>query len=151
MYFSTKTFKHELGLSAAFRQHRADSHCRFLHGYALEVRVVFKAADLDARNWVVDFGGLKDFKQVLVDNFDHKTVVAEDDPELPWFEEAERRGILQLIVLPAVGCEMFARMIFEAFDAKLGSYGYGGRVSVDHVEVREHGANSAIYTGSSYL
>lgn len=147
MYFSTKTFKHELGLSAAFRQHRADSHCRFIHGYALEVLVVFRAADLDARNWVVDFGSLKDFKQVLVDNFDHKCIVAEDDPHLEWFEEARRRGIIQLNVLPAVGCEMFARMIFDAFAAMMNSHGYGDRVAVHSVEVREHGANSAIYMG----
>lgn len=147
MYFSTKTFTHELGLSAAFRQHRAESHCRFVHGYALEVKVVFCAKDLDARNWVVDFGSLKDFKQVLVDNFDHTTIVAEDDPHIAWFKEAERRGILQLNVLPAVGCEMFARMIWEAFNAMLPSYGYGGRVAVASVEVREHGANSAGYYG----
>lgn len=146
MYYSTKTFTHELGLSAAFRQHRADSHCRFLHGYSLEIRVVFQARDLDARNWVVDFGGLKDFKQVLVDNFDHKCVVAEDDPHLAWFEEGHRLGILQLNTLPAVGCEMFARMIFDAFNAMMDSYGYGSRVLVASVEVREHGANSAIYT-----
>ena len=147
MYYSTKTFTHELGLSAAFRQHRADSHCRFVHGYALEVRVVFCAADLDARNWVVDFGSLKDFKQVLVDNFDHKCIVAEDDPHLDWFEEAHKRGIIQLNVLPSVGCEMFARMIFEAFAAMMNSHGYSDRVRVHSVEVREHGANSAIYMG----
>lgn len=148
-YLSTKTFMRELGLSAAFRQYKADSHCRFVHGYALEVKVVFIADDLDARNWVVDFGSLKDFKQVLVDNFDHKTIVAADDPELPWFREAERRGILQLNVLPAVGCEMFARMIYDAFSAMLPNYGYGDRVRVVSVSVSEHGANSAVYVGDT--
>lgn len=146
MYLSTKTFKQELGLSAAFRQHKADSHCRFIHGYALEVQVVFSAHDLDARNWVVDFGSLKDFKQVLVDNFDHRCIVAEDDPQLEWFIEAEKRGIVQLNILPAVGCEKFAEMIFKAFEAMLWSHGYGGRVNIVSVEVREHGANSALYT-----
>lgn len=151
MFYSTKTFPHSLGLSAAFRQHRADSHCRFVHGYALQVKVVFAAMDLDARNWVVDFGGLKNFKQVLVDNFDHKLVVAEDDPELPFFREMEKRGLAQLNVLPSVGCEMFAKFIFEAFQAMLAPYGFGPRVFVWSVEVSEHEGNSAIYTEEQYF
>ena len=32
---ATKTYGHDLGLSVAFRQWRADSHCRYLHGYAI--------------------------------------------------------------------------------------------------------------------
>ena len=147
MYYSTKKFPHTLGLSAAFRQWRAqDSHCRFVHGYALEFEVTFNAVTLDARNWVVDFGGLKDFKQALVDNFDHKLIVAEDDPELGFFGEMESRGLCELNVLPAVGCEKFAEMVFEAFEAMLHSHGYGDRVTVFSVECREHGANSAIYS-----
>lgn len=107
---------------------------------------MFGSSGLDERNWVVDFGSLADFKQVLVDNFDHKTVVAADDPEIEWFREAERRGILKLNVLPAVGCEMFAKFIYDAFSAMLPNYGYGpDRVWVEAVEVSEHGANSAIY------
>ena len=35
MYRSSKTYGHEIGLSAAFRQWRAQSHCRLIHGYAL--------------------------------------------------------------------------------------------------------------------
>ena len=32
MFLSTKTYGHDLGLSAAFRQWRAESHCRLIHG-----------------------------------------------------------------------------------------------------------------------
>ena len=79
MYKSTKTFGHEIGLSACFRQWRADSHCRFLHGYALAIKFVFAANELDVRNWVVDFGSLKSLKSQLEDTFDHKLLVAEND------------------------------------------------------------------------
>lgn len=48
-YKSTKLYGHEIGLSAAFRQWRAESHCRFLHGYALAVRFEFEADELDVR------------------------------------------------------------------------------------------------------
>jgi 6-pyruvoyltetrahydropterin/6-carboxytetrahydropterin synthase len=144
-FASTKTFGHEVGLSAAFRQWRAESHCRHLHGYALAVRITFAASALDARNWVVDFGSLKSLRGWLEDTFDHRCVVAEDDPELPWFEEGHRRGLLELVVVPAVGCEKFAEYIFGAVQVWLDANGYGPRCHVESVEVSEHGANSAIY------
>lgn len=142
---STKTFGHNLGLSAAFRQWRAESHCRLVHGYALEIRIEFEAEELDVRNWAVDFGSLKGLKALLENTFDHKTLVAEDDPELAWFEEADKRGILDLVVVPATGCERFAEMIFKATEIWLKDAGYAPRCKVALVEVREHGANSAIY------
>jgi 6-pyruvoyltetrahydropterin/6-carboxytetrahydropterin synthase len=41
---ATKTYGDDLGLSVAFRQWRADSHCRYLHGYAIGVRLTFEAS-----------------------------------------------------------------------------------------------------------
>lgn len=79
---STKTYGHDIGLSCCFRQWRSASHCRFLHGYALAVHLEFEADDLDARSWVMDFGSLKPVRQWLVQTFDHKTLVAADDPLL---------------------------------------------------------------------
>jgi 6-pyruvoyltetrahydropterin/6-carboxytetrahydropterin synthase len=145
-YTSTKTYGHEVGLSACFRQWRSThSHCRFLHGYALSVHLKFEADDLDDRNWVVDFGGLKDLKTWLQDTFDHKTVVAEDDPLLDWFHRGHEQGLLDLVILPAVGCERFAELVWAQANAWLHDNGYAPRCRVIEVEVREHGANSAIY------
>lgn len=108
-YLSTKTYGHEVGLSATFRQWRAKSHCRLLHGYSLSFRFEFEANMLDDKNWVVDFGDLKELRAILEGTFDHKTVVAADDPELEWFREAARRGLADVVVLPAVGCEKSCR------------------------------------------
>ena len=59
MFFSTKTYGHETGLSCAFRQPNAThSHCSLLHGYALSFKFVFGAQELDNKNWAVDFGDL---------------------------------------------------------------------------------------------
>lgn len=146
-YVSTKTYGHEQGLSCAFRQWRADSHCRLLHGYSLAFKFVFASKELDERNWVVDFGGLKSLKQILSDNFDHTTIVAEDDPELDWFKEAEKRGIIRLVILPAGGCEKFAEYVFEVAAQWLHDAGFAPRCKLVSVEVKEHGANSAIYLG----
>lgn len=143
-FYSTKTYTHATGLSCAFRQWRAESHCRFLHGYALEIRLTFEAQDLDERGWVVDFGSLKSLKGMLEDALDHKTLVAEDDPHLAHFHELEALGIVQLRILPAVGCEALAGYILGATDGWLFSNGYAPRVTIKAVEVREHAGNSAI-------
>jgi 6-pyruvoyltetrahydropterin/6-carboxytetrahydropterin synthase len=142
---STKTYGHEVGLSACFRQWRADSHCHFLHGYALSIKLEFEATELDHRNWVVDFGGLKDLKNDLQDLFDHKTVVASDDPHLDYLKQGHELGVLDLVVVEDVGCEKFAEMTYDITDAFLRKTGMAPRCKVVSVEVREHGANSAIF------
>lgn len=144
-YLSTKTYGHEVGLSATFRQWRAKSHCRLLHGYSLSFRFEFEANMLDDKNWVVDFGDLKELRAILEGTFDHKTVVAADDPELEWFREAARRGLADIVVLPAVGCEKFAEHVFRVGSNWLLEKGFAPRCRLVSVEVKEHGANSAIY------
>ena len=86
-FLSSKKYGHERGLSAAFRQWRAGSHCRFMHGYSLEFEFVFGTHELDENNWVVDFGSLKNLETWLRLNFDHRTLVASDDPMYSFFEE----------------------------------------------------------------
>ena len=145
VWYSTKTYGQDRGFSTAFRQWRADSHCRLLHGYALGFKFVFGTHDLDARNWAVDFGSLKSLKAILEDSFDHTTIVAADDPDLDWFKEAAERGLLKLVVFPAGGCEKFAEFVYQVTEQWLIDAGYSPRVWLDSVEVSEHGANSAIY------
>lgn len=143
-YRSTKTYGHELGLSACFRQWRAQSHCRLLHGYALAFHFVFEAEELDHRNWVVDFGGLKKLKEFLVGFFDHKLLVANDDPMVRELIALGGLGCAEVIVLDRVGCEAFAKLGWELAHQAAGDE----RVRVVSCEVREHGANSAIYLGN---
>lgn len=147
MHLSTKTYGHEVGLSCCFRQHRARSHCRFMHGYALSVKLVFAAKELDERGWVVDFGSLKGFKGWLENTFDHKTLVALDDPLYHEFHRLSELELIQMIPVQATGCEAFAELIYECAEVWLQDNGYAPRVAVHSVEVREHGANSALYVG----
>ncbi len=143
-YQSTKTYGHEIGLSCAFRQWRANSHCNKLHGYALSFKFIFEADELDQRGWVIDFGNLKPLKKMLQDQYDHKTVVARDDPNLGGFEAAHKWGILDLRRVDAVGCEAFAEDALQSAKAFLSTIGQGHRVRIVSVEVSEHGANSAL-------
>lgn len=145
-YISTKTYGHNIGLSAAFRQWRADSHCKYIHGYALQIRLEFEAEELDHKNWVVDFGGLKSFKMWLEKMFDHKLLVAEDDPQRDQILYLAEIGVADIVMVGATGCEAFAQMVFEYAEQWLErAHQYQGRVKIRQVEVCEHGANSAIY------
>lgn len=146
-YQSTKYYPHSAGFSCAFRQWRADSHCSKLHGYALAFKFVFEAEDLDARNWVTDFGGLKELKKQLQTFFDHTTVVASDDPHIEWFRQGHELGVLNLVVLNDVGCEKFAKLAYDLAQVWLSSSGHGHRVKLVSAEVSEHESNSAVYIG----
>ena len=146
-YESTKVI--ELG-SCAFRQWRAThSHCRFIHGYQLIAKFWFGGSHLDDKQWLVDFGGLKELKAKLNYLFDHTTCVAGDDPELETFRELERKGLIQLRVFDqGVGIERTAKVVFDIAQQYIGSL-TNGRCWVEKVEVFEHEDNSATYTAKS--
>ena len=88
----------ELG-STAFRQPRAASHCKYIHGYQLKAEVTFACNELDSNNWVFDFGGLKDLKHIYKTQFDHTLVIANDDPEIELLKELNARGLAQLRIM----------------------------------------------------
>ena len=144
-YYSTKTYGHNIGLSAVFRQPNADhSHCHLLHGYSLGFKFTFACEYLDNKNWAVDFGGLKPLKAWLEDSFDHKTAIDRADPHIDTFLELEKKGLIDLRVFDGVGAEKFAQHAFEFADTLIKEK-TDGRCWVHSVECAEHGANSAIY------
>lgn len=146
MYQIKKRYGHEEGLSCAFRQWRAkDTHCRFIHGYPLAFELVFESETLDERNWVISFGELKELKQWLKDSFDHKTCVALDDPDMDMFEDLHADRIIQLNVVPDVGCEKFAEMVHEQACKLLETKMCKNNVRLVSVTCSEHGGNSATY------
>ena len=145
-YFSTKTYGHNIGLSAVFRQPNADhSHCHLLHGYSLQFKFTFGCAKLDNKNWAVDFGGLKQVKAWLEDSFDHKLCIDKDDPMKDDLLLLESKGLAEIRQFDGVGAEKFAEHAFNFAD-KLIREASTDRCWVESVECAEHGANSAIYT-----
>jgi 6-pyruvoyltetrahydropterin/6-carboxytetrahydropterin synthase len=149
-YTSTKLFD---GYSTVFRQWKADgTHCKYLHGYAISFRVWF-TGDLDHRNWVWDFGGMKRAKNTIdgmqpKDYFawllDHTTVIAEDDPHLDLFRLMNDDNLIQLRIIPATGCERFAEFLYSKINEFL-AVETNGRVKASKIEVYEHEKNSASY------
>lgn len=148
-FFSTKTYGNDRGFSCCFRQWKAThSHCSLLHGYSLGFKIVFECGSLDERNWVQDFGGLKELKEWLEEKFDHTLVVAKDDPDMHYFRELDNKGLAKLVVMEAVGAERFAEQVFRQMSIILAKQVHlkqslNPSVRVRSVEVFEHGANSA--------
>ena len=149
---STKLFD---GFSCVFRQWKAeDTHCKFLHGYGVSFRVTFEG-ELDERNWVWDFGGMKRAKGTIdglnpkawMDYmFDHTVIVAEDDPGLSGFKTMDYLQIAQVRIIPATGAEQFAKYIYDKLNAFILEE-TEGRVRIVKVEFMEHAKNTAIYEG----
>ena len=141
-FLSGKTYTHSTGHSCAFRQWRADSHCNLIHGYALQFELTFGSNGLDEKNWVVDFGGLKELKEWLKYMFDHTYLLATDDPHFDTFQDLADKMLIDLREVEAVGCERFAELTFDKASSIIEKL-YGDRCWVESVTVREHEANSA--------
>jgi 6-pyruvoyltetrahydropterin/6-carboxytetrahydropterin synthase len=147
-YATIKRYGHERGLSCAFRQWRAESHCSLIHGYALAFEFRFVSSNLDSNNWVIDFGSLKPLEAWLRGMFDHTTVVAEDDPAKALYSEMQFQGLIDLRVVQSTGCESFAALAFDE-GSRLARELTDGRVRLESVKVSEHNANSAICWGDA--
>tara|TARA_Y100001963_G_scaffold99626_1_gene137144 strand:- start:384 stop:848 length:465 start_codon:yes stop_codon:yes gene_type:complete len=150
-YQSSKVFD---GFSTVFRQWKAETtHCKYVHGYGVSFKVYFEG-ELDERNWVWDFGGMKRAK-TLIDGkqpkawmdymFDHTLIVAEDDPYIKAFKQMDEAGVAQVRVIPATGAEKFAEYIYTKLNDFVKTE-TNGRVRVTKVKFAEHGKNAAYYS-----
>lgn len=148
-YVSTKEYVD--AFPCAYRQYLADSHCNLIHGYAFSMKFYFGTNDLDVRNWVADYGGLKELKEVLQSQFDHTLLVAETDPHLDVYKQLEALKLAKLTILPKLGCEALADQLYKYVN---GVYipDFWGPAEADRlwcfrVEVRETQANMAFREG----
>ena len=146
---STKEYIDEF--PCAYRQWKADSHCNMNHGYSFSMKFYFGTNNLDARNWAADYGGLKELKAFLKDQFDHTTLCAADDPELEFYKEMERRKLAKLTILPALGCESLADQLYKyvngVYIPDYWGTGEANRLWCYKVEVRETQSNMAFREG----
>ena len=148
---SSKVFD---GFSTVFRQWKATTtHCRFVHGYGISFKVYFEG-ELDERNWVWDFGGMKRAKTKIDGKspkewmdymFDHTLIIAEDDPWVEAFQQMGEAGVAQVRIIPATGAEKFAEYIYHKLNDFVKTE-TEGRVRVTKVKFAEHGKNAAYYS-----
>lgn len=145
-YTSSKRFG---PISTGHRQWRHEGHCSFIHGYGRYVEITFGCDHLDERNWVMDFGDLKDVKSWLENQWDHRVLIAWDDPLRKDLEELNKKGGISINVMPPGygpgiedSCKYVYDKIFELVTVKTNN-----RVWVDKVRVYEHNKNWAEYNG----
>ena len=149
-----QSYKRLDGFSTCFRQWKATStHCKYLHSYNVYFDLEFEG-ELDNRNWVVDFGMFSRSLHKIEDKspkeyfnwlLDHTTLVAEDDPFLEEFKLMDNKGIIQLRILPQVGCERLAEHLFQKI-SHFTLMETSDRVKLTKVTVYENDKNSASYS-----
>lgn len=161
---STKTY-HD-AFPVAYRQWRADRKsgkgedeaysaseipgCNVIHGYALTIHLEFSGNNLDQRNWIVDFGGLREFKGMLDEWFDHTLLVATDDPMYDELTKLHELRLAKVVEVEATGCEALSNFLYEFLNGPNGylrTMGYGEEIWCSKVEVRENNKNSAMRIG----
>ncbi|MFD6517041.1 6-pyruvoyl tetrahydropterin synthase family protein [Rhodococcus sp. NPDC060176] len=133
-------------LPCCHRSWAHDGKCRFLHGYERSFEVEFACSALDSvTGFVIDFGALKDVRALLNRQFDHTTLVAENDPDRQLFEELDSRGVIDLRVMKHTGMEGAAAWVTEEA-GRLVREASDGRVWICRVTARECRKNSVTLT-----
>ena len=141
---STKKFG---PISTGHRQWKNKGHCSYVHGYGRYVRLSFEASELDECGWVMDFGDLRDVKRWIEGEWDHKVLIAADDPLLSQLQKLESHGGIMLNVLPDgyyPGIEESCRYLYDKLNPIIKKK-TNNRVEITRVEIWEHENNSGEY------
>lgn len=85
--------------------------CRHLHGHNGRAVIVLEGAALDDRGMLVDFSDIKQSVRTWIDDeLDHRMILNEADPAVPFFQEQGE----PLFLLPEnPTAETIARLIFD--------------------------------------
>ncbi|WP_082956707.1 MULTISPECIES: 6-carboxytetrahydropterin synthase [unclassified Mycobacterium] len=118
----------------------------FLHGYERSFEVEFACAQTErGTGLVVDVGTVAEVRSALRYQFDHTTLIAEDDPQRDLFELLAERGVVDLRIMANTGMEGSAAWVFETAERIVG-LATGGRVWVSRIEARESRNNVVTLT-----
>jgi len=133
---------------AADSENRDATKCSWCHGYSRYIKFTFQG-EVDERGWVFDFGDTKFIKEWLDHNWDHKTLVSDDDPELEYLKEMDKRNILKINIIDTStgwnpGMEGCGKWVYDCINPIVLSR-TNNRVSIAKIEIWEHEGNSACY------
>lgn len=135
--------KRYTNLKAAHRQWRHEGHCSGIHGENWTITLVVGCLALDERGFVIDFGGMKEIRDWLHNNFDHTLLLDEDDPALPMLQKIqEHTHIAKIVVLPSASAEGIGRYVLQNVDAMI-RFMTGNRCYLVKVVVNEDEKNTA--------
>ncbi len=111
--FEYSCSKHFADYPCCHRQWRHKGHCHFVHGYSRSFTLWFAAKKLDEFGFVVDFSSLRPLEEKLRSQFDHTFLVNSDDPLLSEWQKLHEKGALDLRVMPNVGMEFTANLVWQ--------------------------------------
>ena len=105
--------------------------------------------ELDHRQWVMDFGYLREIKQWLEEQWDHRTLIASDDPNLEDIKQLHQLGVININIMDVEkgygpGIEASCKFVYDYVNDWAMKQSRN-RVKVSKVEIWEHENNSAIY------
>lgn len=162
MFKSTKRFgpisTNHRNWHALTNPNRDSRKCGRVHGYSRYVEFIF-VGDYDQQQWVVDFGNLRDIKKIIEDTWDHKTLIASDDPGLMDLKDAESKGLLDLSIVDVSnglewgpGIEGSCKWLFD-ISSPIIFEKTNGLAAIESIRIWEHEINSAMYKAeySDYL
>lgn len=113
--------------------------CNRLHGHNGRIEIVIETGKLDNLGMAVDFGDIKRVMKGWIDtNFDHKTILREDDPLVPVLQQNGQR-ITVVKVNPTA--EYLAFLAFE--------YGKSEGLLITEVRFWETSSNYVCYREDS--
>ena len=134
-------------ISTGHRQWKDDGHCRFIHGYGRYVEFTFACNERDESGWVMDFGNLKSVRKWLEREWDHRLLVAHDDPQIRLLEVLNDHGVAYLNIMPkgyGPGIEDSCKYVYDKVNPMIKEI-TDGRVWIEKVRVYEHENNWAEY------
>ena len=134
-------------ITTGHRQWRDKGHCSYVHGYGRYVRLTFEATELDERGWVMDFGDLRGVKNWIEDEWDHRTLIAADDPVIPELKTLEKVGGINLNILPEgylPGIEESCRYLYDNLNPMI-QQKTNNRVELTRIEIWETERNQGEY------
>lgn len=134
-------------ISVCHRHWRAQTHCALIHGYARTTEITIGCDELDERGWVFDLGALRPIRNFLEDAWDHRTLIADDDPLLPELQALEAKGGIHLNVMDtsrgwSPTLEGSAQFIYDHADPIVREASKG-RARIIKIEIWEKGDNRA--------
>jgi len=144
MFTSSKRFG---PISTGHRQWRHDGHCSYVHGYGRFVEITFGSYKLDDRGWVMDFGDLKDVKKWLDQEWDHRVLLAHDDPLINDFKKLHKLGGININIMSSnygPGIEDSCKYVYDNI-SNIISIKTKNEVWIDKVKIYEHENNWAEY------
>jgi 6-pyruvoyltetrahydropterin/6-carboxytetrahydropterin synthase len=91
---------------------------------------------------------LRPLKDQLEEWFDHKLLVAVDDPNYADLMKLQELGLAKITEVEATGCEALAAWLYEYINTIfIPQYGEEDRIWCSRVEVRETPSNMAYVSG----